>query len=112
MVHNRGKIVIVAAQPLNNNIGYQHNLVTPQIVSQNIPHDNSCLVNPTNPNGGCHNHGLVNYKTTLPCNRCNVTPLYVQEICQQKANGCSLTYDQCVKKLSCSDCNTNLCKNY
>ncbi len=70
---------------------------------------NSCLLDQVKGNGGCHSYGQVNYKTTMPCNRCNFTPLYVQEICQAKANGCSMTYDKCVKKLTCTNCNTKSC---
>ena len=96
-----GRIVII---PVSNNT-LSNNVSNPVIPRNN----SSCLLDPVTGNGSCHNHGLVNYNTSLPCNRCNVTPLYVQEICQSKANGCSISYDKCVKKLTCTNSGCNPC---
>lgn len=67
---------------------------------------NNSLIDKTKGNGDCHSYGLVNYNTTLTCNRNNVVPLYVQDICKIKANGCPLSFSNCVKKLTYnSNCN-------
>ena len=99
-----GKIVVV---PLS--LGTHVNQLTNTQHSCGASNSNSCLLNPVTGNGSCHNHGLVNYYTKLPCNRCNVTPLYVQEICQNRAHGCAITYDKCVKKLTCTNSTCNPC---
>lgn len=98
---NHGRIVIIpiSKNTLSNNLG-----------TQMIPQNNtSCLLSPVTGNGHCHNNGLVNYETKLPCNRCNVTPLYVQEICQTRANGCAVSYAKCVKSLTCTNSSCNPC---
>ena len=69
----------------------------------------SCLVDQPLGNSNCHSYGVVNYQTTLPCNRCNFTPLYIQNICSKQANGCGVTYKKCVKELTCNNDTCNYC---
>jgi len=61
---------------------------------------NNCLLDDVKGNGGCHSHGTVNYNTLSKCDRKNIVPLYVQDICKTKANGCMISYNHCVKKLT------------
>ena len=92
---------------------HHNNLVGKVIVIDGSPQNScsnrSCILDDVKGNGQCHDYGLVNYPTTLPCNRCNVSPLYVQEKCRAKARGCSMTYSNCVKELTCNHSNCNTC---
>ena len=65
--------------------------------------------NNVNKNGNCHSYGVINYNTTLPCNRSNVVPLYVKEICKTKSNGCLISYNNCINQLTCTNSNCKLC---
>ena len=79
------------------------------VVPQPIQPVKSCLVDTPLGNSNCHSQGVVNYKTTLPCNRCNFTPLYVRDICSKKSNGCNVSYNKCVKQLTCNNDSCNYC---
>ena len=59
-------------------------------------------------NSGCHSNGLVNYTITPRCARNSVVPLYVQDICKTKSNGCNTSYNLCVSKLTYNT-NCKLC---
>lgn len=69
--------------------------------------ENNCLLDKVKGNGNCHSYGLINYKTIMPnYSRYNIVPLYVQDICKTKANGCLISYNKCVQKLNyTSNCN-------
>ena len=69
----------------------------------------SCLVDKPLGNSNCHPYGVINYQTTLPCNRCNFTPLYIQDICSKQSNGCGVSYKKCVKALTCNNDTCNYC---
>ena len=90
---------------LNNSLGKVVIISQPPAPRSN----RSCLLDNISGNGNCHNNGLVNFPTTLPCNRCNVPPLYVQEICHNRAHGCAVSYSKCVKELTCNHSNCNVC---
>ena len=80
--------------------------VPQNIIKQPI---NNCLVDSPLGNSNCHSHGVINYNTTLPCNRCSFTPLYVREICTNRSQGCNVSYKKCVQKLTCNNNSCNYC---
>ena len=74
-----------------------------------LPPVKSCVVDPPIAKSNCHPYGVVNYKTTLPCNRSNFTPLYIRDLCSKRANGCNVSYNKCIKDLTCNNDSCNYC---
>ena len=61
------------------------------------------------PYGSCHNDTnkfIDSRNFILPCNRPLFTPLYVQETCLKKSNGCMRSYKKCVSNMTCNNSNS------